>query len=126
MAAYSGQNGKVLVGSTTLAEITGWKFDPSVFVDVWASSTSPGFKKRLAGVKDATGSFDFKVDDTSEQWDTFDEGDSVTLKLYLDGTKFFTVPAIIDKLSFAVDINDGPAVTGTATFGSNGTYTYPA
>ncbi len=128
MAAYSGQNGKVLTGSTAIAEVTGWKFDPKCNIDKWASSTTPGSKKGVAGVKDGGGSFDFKVDDTTEQYllaSPIKEGESHTLKLYLNATDFFLVPCFIESCSWGADMNDGPAVVGSATFTTNGAWTYP-
>ena len=53
------------------------------------------------------------------------EGTSATLKLYLNATIYFTVPAIIDDVSYEVDINDGDVVGGSANFSCNGARTNP-
>jgi hypothetical protein len=126
MAAYSGKNGLVKSGSTQLAEITGWKLSTKSNNPAWNSSTSSGSKKRVAGVKDGSGSFDLKVDDSDEIYDTLVEGDSVTLNLYLNATKFFAVPALIDNIDYDVDINDGEVVAATVAFSTNGAWTKPA
>jgi len=128
MAAYSGQNGKVLAGAVTLAEITKWTFDPKANISKWASSTTPGYKKAVAGVKDGAGGFDFKVDNTVAPYlesQGVKEGDSVTLNLYLDATRYFIVPAYIESHHYEVDMDEGPVVSGSATFTTNGAWTPP-
>lgn len=128
MAAYSGQNGKVVSGSTTVAEVTKWAFDPKCNISKWASSTTPGYKKGVAGVKDGGGSFDFKLDDTTPQYESSGggiyEGESMTLKLYLTASLYLSVPAYIESVHFEVDMDSGDVVGGSATFTSNSTYSY--
>ena len=126
MAGFSGQNGKVLSGDTTLAQITKWRYNPKSNNPAWASSSAPGQKTRVAGVKDSNGSFDFMEDDTSPVRATLTPGSLVTLKLYEDATRFFTVPAVIDDLSFETDINDGGPVSGSANFSQTAAPTYPS
>lgn len=125
MSAISGKNGKVLAGAVTLAEITGWTFNPTSNNPSWSSSGTSGHKTRVAGVKDGSGSFDFKYDDADELWDTLEEGDTVTLNLYLNASKYFVVPAIIDGISYEVDINDGEMVGGSADFSKTAAHTNP-
>lgn len=125
MAAISGKNGKVLAGAVQLAHITGWSLNPTSNNPDWASSDTSGTKNRVAGITDSSGSFDFKWDSTSEIWDTLTEGTEVTLNLYLSATVFIIVPAIIDGISFEVDINDGDTVSGTADFSQSAAITYP-
>lgn len=124
MAGESGQLGKVLSGSSQIAEVTGWSFNPTANNPSWASSTVPGFKQRVAGVRDSTGSFDFKYDTSSKIWGTVKEGDLVTLKLYLNNSDIITVPAVIDSLTVEVDINDGDVTGGTCTFSQTAEITY--
>lgn len=125
MATISGKNGKVMIGSTTLADITKWDFTPTSNNPSYASSATGGFKTRRAGVKDGSGSLDFKLDLADPITDDFDEGSAVTLLLYIDATRFHTVPAIIDSIAWSVDINDGDVVGGTAQFSITGAWTKP-
>jgi len=91
----SGKNGKVTYGgSPTTVAITDWslKLDPSL-IDV--SNTTDG-RARIAGLGDVDGSFKTHVDTASTYEADLAPGTSVTLKLYTDGTKCYTVLAIMD------------------------------
>ena len=125
MSAESGINSKVLAGSTQVAEITGWSLNPTSNNPSWGSSSVPGFKQRVAGVRDATGSFDFKYDFANRQHATLKEGDLVTLHLYLNAADAIDVPAVIDAMTFEADVNDGEPIGGTCTFSQTGAITYP-
>jgi len=126
MAGFSGKDGFVESGSTRLAQITKWDFSPKSNNPAWASSDTPGQKSRVGGVKDSSGSFDFKVDDTSPAYGVLTAGSTVTLKLYTTTGKYFTVPAIIDDMKFGVDVAGGDAVSGSASFSQTATITYPS
>lgn len=126
MAGQSGKDGKVLAGATQLAEITKWTFNPKSNNPAWASSDSAGYKKRVAGVKDGGGSIEGKFDSSSKFYTLVAEGDEVTLKLYLDATRYYSVPAIIDDYSLTVDMDTGDVVGWSANFSTNGAWTEPA
>lgn len=125
MTTISGKNGKVMVGAAALAEITDWTLHTTSRNHAYASSSTGGYRRRVAGVKEASGTIGFKLDVSSAITNTFDEGSSVTLLLHLDATHFYTVPAIIDSLRLAVDISAGDVLSGTAAFSSNGAWTKP-
>jgi hypothetical protein len=55
----------------------------------------------------------------------FVEGSSVTLLLYYTAAKFYSVPAIIEKLNIEDDIAEGTPVPWTADFGTNGQWDLP-
>ena len=125
MATISGKSGKVMIGATALAEITDWTFHASSVNHAYASSSTGGYRKRVAGVKDASGGISFKLDPAAPITNNFDEGSSVTLLLYLDATRFYSVPAVIDSVHLAVDISSGDVLGGTALFSANGAWTKP-
>jgi hypothetical protein len=126
MATFSGKDGKILIGSTTLAEITGWTLTTSSNNPAYASSATAGHKTRRGGVKDFTGSIQAKIDPADPLTNDFDEGSMVTLLLYLNATDFFTCPSIIDSLEWNVDINDGDVVGVTAQFSATAAPTKPS
>jgi hypothetical protein len=126
MATISGKDGKVLIGSTPLAEITDWTFHTTSVNHAYASSSTGGYRQRVPGVKDAAGNIGFKLDPTNPITDDFDEGSAVTLLLYLDATHFYTVPAVIDTIQLAVDISSGDVLGGTAMFSASGAWTKPS
>jgi hypothetical protein len=126
MAGESGKNGKVLVGSTTVAEVTGWTLNRTSNNPSWGSSSVAGEKQRVAGVKDATGSFDFKYDPADRIHSAISEGDAVTLNLYTNATDYFVVPAVVDGITYTVDMNDGDITGGTCNFSQTAAITEPS
>lgn len=126
MATKSGKDGKVLAGSATLASITHWSLRTVSHNPAHASSATGGVKTRNPGVKDSSGTIRFMLDFTSPITAQFVEGSLVTLKLYLDATRFYTVPAIIDAIDFAdIDIDDGRTIGGVASFSGVGPVVAP-
>jgi hypothetical protein len=125
MATFSGKDGTVKVGDAELAEITYWSFHTLSANAAYASSSSGGYKKRVPGVKDASGQIQFKLDPADAITGVINEGANVTLLLYLDATHFFSVPAVIDAVQLEVDIDKGDVVGGTAVFSANGAWTKP-
>ena len=126
MSTISGKDGKVRIGAQDVAEITGWSLSTTSQNSAYASSSTGGYKRRVAGVKDATGNLRFKLDPANPLTTAFDEGDSVTLLLYIDATLFYSVPALIDSVRLEVDIDSGDVVGGTAEFSASGAWTKPA
>ena len=126
MAGFSGKNGKVLVGSTTVAEVTGWTLNPTSNNPAWGSSSVAGQKQRVAGVQDCNGSVNFKYDTSSRQHATIKRGDLVTLNLYVNATDFFIVPAVVDAETYDVDVDEGTPVGGSFTFSQTAEITYPS
>lgn len=126
MATISGKNGKVMIGDAALAEITDWTFHTTSVNHAYASSSTGGYRRRVAGVKDGSGTIGFKLDPDDPLTDAFDEGSSATLLLYLDETHYYTVPAVIDSLQLGVDISSGDVLSGTAQFSADGAWTKPS
>jgi hypothetical protein len=126
MATFSGKDGKVLSGSTTLADITLWQLTTSAKNVAFASSATGGYKRRFPGVKDARGKFTFRLNAGDAITTQLDVGDSATLKLYVDATNFFSVPAVIDVVELTTDISTGKVVGGAVEFSADGAWTEPS
>ncbi|MHB1033232.1 MAG: hypothetical protein ACYC35_23905 [Pirellulales bacterium] len=124
MATISGKDGKVTSGASDVADITRWTFTKKSNNPAYASSSTAGFKKRLGGIREGSGSIEGKFQNNAAP--ALAEGDAVTLKLYLDATHFYTVPAVIDAVSVEVDINAGQIVGWSAEFSTNGAWTEPS
>lgn len=126
MAVFSGKDGKVLIGAVTLASITKWTFNTEANTDRFAHSGSSGYKVTVAGSLMGDGTIEGKVDAADPITDDFTEGSGVTLLLYLDATRFYSVPSIIKRLQYGeVDIDNGVAVPWNASFETNGAWTLP-
>lgn len=123
MATESGKDGKILIGSTPIADITSWDFAKEAHTSRYGSSSSGGYKKTLAGARMGSGTIEFKWDSSGAS--PLQEGDVVTLKLYTNASEFFTVPAVIKSFRLAVDIDNGETTAGSAGFETDGAWTEP-
>lgn len=120
MAVASGQYGKVMIGASTVMECQSWRWSRTVADHAYASCATSGWKKRVAGTKDHSGSIAGKLDLASQLEDYFDEGDLVELNLYCSTTDYYIVPAMITSLDVEVDIDEGDIIGWSAEFGGNG------
>jgi hypothetical protein len=118
----SGKGGYVISGSTTLDHIGTWSFTDEVMEHDFATNSTAGRKNRIAGVGDSSGSFEGMVHAGGAI--PVKPGDSVTLKLHVDGTNYIQVPVLITTIDVECDMNDGEPVGYTAEFGGNGAVTY--
>lgn len=124
-AGVSGQYGDVKIGATQVCEVCKWSFTPKANNPSYASNKTGGYKARVAGIKDGSGSIEGKYDPANPIMATLDVGTLVTLKLYLTATVFYSVPSIIDSLKIDVDLDTGDFVSFTADFSTNGAWTNP-
>lgn len=123
---YSGKDGTVKIGSTDVAEIRNWKFNPKSNNPKYASNKTSGYKRTVAGVKEGSGSMSGAWDHAIDFLAVVDVGTSADLKLYTDTTHFFLVPSVIDDCSINVDVDNGEIVSWDSNFSTNGAWTNPA
>ncbi len=97
----SGRLGKVEHGVNVLG-VSKWTIKKMVKI-IEAPNTTDGMK-RVLGLKDAEGSVEGPVDTDNDISGDLVEGDVVTLKLYTDGTKFYSLSAIIEDLEFTSEV----------------------
>ena len=116
MAVYSGTGGTATGGGSS-SQITSWSFNPTSNNSAWGSSSTNGYKDRVVGVKDGSGSIEGKWDGSQAMV----EGSEYTLVLTAN-TGAFTVAAVIDSFSVEVDIDDGEVVRWSAEFSINGSW----
>lgn len=123
----SGKTGKAYYdsggGETEILDVTNWNLNKSSDNKPYASSTTDGHRKRVAGHKDKSGSFEFYVTDGDPGNIPIAEGDAVTLALDTDTGKRETGPAIIDDIEIPADIEGGDPVKITVNFSGNGEWT---
>ncbi len=120
----SGKSGLVKIGDDPVAEVTNWSFTKQANSSRYASSSSGGFKRSVAGVKSGSGEIEFKFDIDAAS--PLVEGAAVTLLLYLDATHFYSVPAIVTRIEVEVDIDTGDVISGSAHFETDGAWTEPS
>ena len=110
MAQLVGKNGFVDIGGSTIAGIREWKIDKTYdVIDVTAFSDAGTLaaKDKMTGLYQWSGSFSGNHTDAVSYALT---GASVTLKLYINNTEYYTGSAYITGSHPAVTV-DGEAVT---------------
>jgi len=123
VAAVSGQYGKIMLGSSNLVECTGWTWDRNVASHAYASCATAGYKKRVAGTKDSTGTASGIYDPADQIDDLIDIGDLVSLLLYVTAIKYYTVPSLVVSVGLEVDVEEGEIIRWELGFEGNGSWT---
>jgi hypothetical protein len=134
MAVESGQLGMVKVGSAKLLDIMEWTFNTEAFTTRFGSSATAGYKQSVTGVKMGGGTIRYMWDGAGTGGDipgatapqfALKEGLAVTLLLYTNATEFYSVPAVIKSRTLTVDMDNGAATGGSATFETTGAWSEP-
>lgn len=123
MAAYSGKSGSVTVGGAAVADVTKWSAEHKGEVTAFGSSSSGGWKTRVDGTEEVTGDIEGKVQ--SGAGAPIARGTIVALVLLTGGGQTLSGNAMIESISYEVDIDTGAPVSFKATFGSSGSWTTP-
>lgn len=118
----SGKAGNVLIGASAISELRNWKHNRKANNHAYASNATGGYKKRVAGVFDSSGSFEM-LDDPANNSPALEVGDTATLILKTTAAiTQKTVPAIIDSIDANVDLDEGAIVGYTIGFSGNGAW----
>lgn len=126
MGLITGDEGKVLSDGTQIADITGWMFRTSVSARRYSSSATAGHERQLAGAASGRGSFTFQLDLANPITDELEEGSHLTLRLHVDASRYYSVPALIESLQIDVNVDDDAMVGGRAEFAADGAWTKPS
>lgn len=125
--AISGVNGDVLIEEEQLQEVRKWTFKPTQNNPSYGSNRTAGYKKRVPGIKDATGSIGIAYVPGQPVYGTgpgqIREGAQPELALYIDDFHYIDAPVIIDSMTFEVDLDEGSIVTCDADFSASGLWT---
>lgn len=119
----SGKNGSVLVGATEIGDVESWELDDVMEGQAYASNSTAGRRKRIAGIGDLTGRIVYKLDTAAAL--PLAPGDSVTLDLEVDATHHYEVQVYIESVGTVVNVETGAITAQTAEFSGNGTITRP-
>lgn len=116
MAKFAGTGGKLMVGTSTAAEIKSWSIDGGADMLDVTNFGSGGWKENIAGLREWSASVEGNWDmtDTNGQkalQDAWLNGSSVAVKFYVDGTKNYSGSAYISGLSPEVAVDDAATVS---------------
>ncbi len=116
MTVQSAKAGLAKWDSAAIADVRNIEVTESSDVKVYGSSSTACLKKRVAGMKDKTFSFEVYAADPAEL--TFGEGDTGYLDLEsATGDSLFSASAVIDEISWSAAVEEGDLVVATVTGG---------
>ncbi len=122
MAAFSGKNGSVKLGNTTVADVTKWTASHKANVATFASSSTGGWKVAVPGTEELSGDIEAKLQD-SVATIPIDVNTLVSLELNTGRLKL-SGQAIITQIDYEVDIDAGAPVGFRASWVSSGEWSY--
>lgn len=125
MATFSGKNGKVFVDPSDLTDCQNWTLNLESNNPEFGGTANAGHKTSVDGVKRSSGSFELKVDKEDPVYDRIKPGQAVTLELYEDATRKWSVPARIENIELTSDQDEGEAFSASVSFSPRGAWTYP-
>jgi hypothetical protein len=120
-----GDCGFVRIDPSDLSDIGRWEFTMENTVPEFCHSGSDGFNVTLKGKSRGDVSFEQILDADDEVYERFNVGDLVTLLLYENDTRFWTVPARIKTIGETVEINDAREEMVRVTAVCHGAWTDP-
>jgi hypothetical protein len=120
MANFSGKDATIKVGATELNNVEGWTLDITGNTPNFVTNSTSGWNSRVAGSKDATGSFNYVL--ASDETMPYAMHATMTLILHLDGsdTGYWTVPAIITSVPTAATLDGADKLMVPYEFGATG------
>ena len=116
MAVISGKDGTVSFGGSAVADCTSWSITTTSNNPAYGSCDTGGWKKRVAGIKDSSGTFTAKYNGAI----AMAAGDTGSGVFTVDGTATYTVPIIIDQVQLEVDMDDGDVVGYSVDWSGDG------
>ena len=112
--AVAGKNGKVVVGNSSSTKVVGiknWSLELSLET-LETTALGDDWKKYITGLKEWTasseGDYEVPTDTTGQKalQTAYLNGDTVVVKLYVDGSNYYTGEAYISSLSIEDPVDD--------------------
>lgn len=109
MAVISGKDGYATLDATEFNEVASWSLSLESNNPSYACKATSGYKKRVAGVKDATASIEGYVSGKPTA-----PGTDGALVLYVNSSTTYTMNAICEGYTTEVNLEDGDIVSYTS------------
>lgn len=123
MAVIGGKDGTVNNGSA-VGNVKNWSITHTSNNSAWGSSSTGGYKNRVPGTKDWSGTITVARDVAAVI--PFVVGNTYTLNLTENGTKFYTGNGIVDSVAETIDVDNGTQTDVVVAFSAAGALTVPA
>lgn len=120
----SGNSGKVLVATSTIAELTQWEAELAKDTQTYNSQDGGVWQKTVAGNKKLSGTLTGKYDPDEPIDAVLDTDALVALQLHQNTSKFISCQARLGNLNFSANIDTGEPEEWTCTFESDGAVSF--
>ena len=119
-----GNEGKILVGSSTIAELTKWEGTLAKNLVMYTSQDGAPWQKTVTGNKAFSGTITGKYDPDDPIDAVLDTDALVALRLHQNSAKYVDLQARLGDLSFTDDIDGNAIQEWTCTFESDGAVSF--
>ena len=119
-----GNQGKILVGSSTIAELTKWEGTLAKNLVTYTSQDGAPWQKTVTGNKAFSGTITGKYDPDDPIDAVLDTDALVALRLHQNSAKYVDLQARLGDLSFTDDIDGNAIQEWTCTFESDGAVSF--
>jgi len=120
----SGNSGKVLAGTSTIAELTQWEAELAKDTQTYNSQDGGVWQKTVAGNKKLSGTLTGKYDPDEPIDAVLDSDAIVALRLYQNSLKYISCQARLGSLNFSANMDTGEPEEWTCTFESDGAVSF--
>ena len=119
-----GNSGKVLFGTSTIAELTKWDATLAKNLVTYTSQDGAPWQKVVTGNKALSGTITGKWDENDPIDAALDLDTIVAIRLYFTASKYISCDARLGDLSFTTDIDGNAIEEWTCTFESDGAVSF--
>lgn len=122
-AGTHGNQGKALVGSSTVAQLTGWTCDLDLGIAVYNAVSGGPWQRAVRGNKKASGTIKGKYDVNAPIDSVLNTDSIISLVLYHNASqRWISLTVLIGKISYTVEVDGQPGSVQewAATFESDG------
>ena len=123
----SGKKGKIMIGASGLAGVRNWRYNMDPSNQPYSSSSTPGHKKTVAGVKSGKVNGEIVIDFNEYLLDDLKIGVEVTFLLYEDSgeARHYIVPCRLGPVEVTTDVENGTPISASFEADTQGAWTYP-
>ncbi len=126
MPVLSGKRGTLFLDAIEISPTSNWTISIAGNLKAYAANDTVGWKKRVAGVFDSTGTFEVKIsNEVGQDACPVEKGGTYTALFYIDAvaaipTGWYEVPIMVATIDVDDDIDDGEIAAFAITWEGNG------
>lgn len=124
MAAQSGNQGYISLGSSDIQELKFWDSNLNKNLKTYGSRSGAGWTQNIIGNKTMSGTIRGNYDPTDPINDHVDTDGLVALELHLDENDYYSFNARLGEIQLSSDLDTGDPQEWSCTYESSGAVTF--